>query len=78
MNIIKKAYCRAFQFCFWAVYPLLPYREPKLVENGLEGLSSVIKKENKHHPLVVTDQGVKKVGLLDKVTSVLDERNIVY
>ena len=78
MNIIKKAYCRIFQFCFWAVYPLLPYREPELVENGLEGLSSVIKKENKHHPLVVTDQGVKKVGLLDKVTSVLDERNIVY
>lgn len=78
MNIIKKAYCRTFQFFFWAVYPLLPYREPELVENGLEGLSIVIKNENKHHPLIVTDQGVKKIGLLDKVTSALNKGNIVY
>ena len=78
MNIIKKAYCRIFQFCFWALYPLLPYREPELIEKGLEGLCPIIKKENKHHPLIVTDQGVRKVGLLDKVTSALDEANIVY
>ena len=78
MNIIEKTYCRVFQFSFWAAFPLLPYREPELVENGLEGLPVVIKKENKHHPLLVTDKGVKKVGLLDKVTSVLDKGNIVY
>ena len=78
MNIIKKVYCRVFQFCFWIAYPLLPYREPQLVDNGLKDLSAVIKKENKHHPLVVSDQGVKKVGLLDKVTSVLATGNIIY
>ena len=78
MNIFEKIYCRVFQFSFWAAFPLLPYREPELVENGLEGLPVVIKKENKHHPLLVTDKGVKKVGLLDKVTSVLDKGNIVY
>ena len=78
MNIIEKTYCRVFQFSFWAAFPLLPYREPELVENGLEGLPVVIKKENKHHPLLVTDKGVKKVGLLDKVISVLDKGNIVY
>ena len=78
MNIIKKVYCRVFQFCFWIAYPLLPYREPQLVDNGLKDLSAVIKKENKHHPLVVSDQGVKKVGLLDKVTSVLEKGNIIY
>ena len=78
MNIIKKVYCRVFQFCFWIAYPILPYREPQLVDNGLKDLSAVIKKENKHHPLVVSDQGVKKVGLLDKVTSVLEKGNIIY
>ena len=60
MNIFKKAYCRIFQFCFWAVYPLLPYREPELVENGLEGLSSVIKKENKQHKLTDKRDGNKR------------------
>lgn len=78
MNIFKKAYCRVFQFCFWVAYPLLPYREPEIVENGLSGLALAIKKEGKHHPLVVTDQGVRKVGLLDKVTNFLDSGNVSY
>ena len=78
MNILKKAYCRAFQFCFWAAFPLLPYREPEIVEGGLEGIPGVLRKEKKSHPLLVTDSGVVKAGLLDKLTSVLERNNVEY
>ena len=33
MNIISKAYCRIFQFCFHLALPILPYREPKIYKN---------------------------------------------
>ena len=78
MNILKKAYCRTFQFCFWAAFPLLPYREPEIVEGGLEGIPEVLKKEKKNHPLLFTDSGVVKAGLLDKLTSVLERNNVEY
>ena len=78
MNILKKAYCRTFQFCFWAAFPLLPYREPEIVEGGLEGIPGVLRKEKKSHPLLVTDSGVVKAGLLDKLTSVLERNNVEY
>ena len=78
MNILKKVYCRAFQLCFWAAFPLLPYREPEIVEGGLEGIPEVLKKEKKSHPLLFTDSGVVKAGLLDKLTSVLERNNVEY
>ena len=78
MNILKKAYCRTFQFCFWAAFPLLPYREPEIVEGGLEGIPEILIKEKKSHPLLFTDSGVVKAGLLDKLTSVLERNNVEY
>lgn len=78
MNIFAKIFCRTFQFAFWAAYPLLPYREPELVEGGLEGIPEVLEKEGKRRPLLVSDQGVVKAGLLDKLLSVLDEKSVAY
>ena len=48
------------------------------MEGGLEGIPEVLIKEKKSHPLLVTDSGVVKAGLLDKLTSVLERNNVEY
>ena len=78
MKFFMKTFCRAFQFCFWVSYPLLPYREPQLVDEEKGGMAGVLEKEGKTHPLIVTDKGVTDAGILHFVTSALDENNIRY
>ena len=48
------------------------------MEGGLEGIPGVLRKEKKSHPLLFTDSGVVKAGLLDKLTSVLERNNVEY
>ena len=48
------------------------------MEGGLEGIPEVLTKEKKIHPLLFTDSGVVKAGLLDKLTSVLERNNVEY
>ena len=62
MNIFKKFYCRIYQGIFRMVLPILPYREPKLL-NGNEELIDVLKNQNKTCVLLVTDRGIRGLGL---------------
>lgn len=78
MNIIKKAYCRIFQKCLYIVHPLLPYREPEVIEDGVKGLSRVLTSNYKKRPLVVTDSGCLKVHLFDVISEELSRANINY
>lgn len=78
MNILGKAFCRVYQFAFWAVYPILPYREPELIEERIAGISEVLKKNNKKKPLIITDSGIKKFGISALVEKALDESNFDY
>lgn len=78
MNVFQKTWCRAFQFVFWAVYPILPYREPKLIEERTEGISATLKSEGKKRPLVITDKGIMKVGLQARIEENLKKNNIDY
>ena len=45
MNIASKIYCRTFQLGFRAALPILPYREPKII-NSCAKLKSVFEKED--------------------------------
>ena len=49
MNIISKAYCRIFQFCFHLALPILPYREPKIYKNVAD-IVKLLKKNNSLAP----------------------------
>lgn len=77
MNIIKKIYCRAFQICFRIALPVLPYREPKMLE-GMETIPKALNKYGCKKVLVVTDKGITQVGLGKKLTDVLEENNIPF
>lgn len=77
MNPIKKVYCRVFQFCFRAALPVMPYREPKILENMRE-LAALLKKKQKSSVLIVTDKGISGLGLLAELTEALKESGIAY
>lgn len=62
MNILKKIYCRIFQTFFRIALPILPYREPELID-GFKHVPEVLKKNHISHILLVTDPGVYKLGL---------------
>lgn len=60
MNIFHKIWCRTYQAFFKIAMPLLPYREPKVLESVLN-IKEVLKEKNISKVLLVTDEGVKKL-----------------
>ena len=72
MNIIMKAYCRTFQAAFCVALPLLPYRDPKIIEH-IEDIPDALFSENNHKPLIVTDRTIRGLGLTEPL-----ERSLRY
>ena len=70
MNILKKIYCRIFQTCFRIALPVLPYREPELID-GFKHVPEVLKKHHISHILLVTDPG----DLICMVRSLEERKN---
>ena len=77
MNIFKKIYCRSFQTVFKIALPFLPYRKPKIV-NALSDIPSVLNKKKKSCPIIITDPGIAKLGILSMLTDVFDNAGIEY
>ncbi|MCI9436881.1 MAG: iron-containing alcohol dehydrogenase [Lachnospiraceae bacterium] len=77
MNTIRKMYCRTFQFCFRAALPVLPYREPEILEN-MEELGEVLARKGKMSVLIVTDKGISNLGLTKGLTDALEKEGIAY
>ena len=77
MFFVKSLYCRVFQAAFRMALPVLPYREPEIINSCTE-LGRVLKKEKATSVLVVTDKGIVNNGLLMPVEDVLKASNIQY
>lgn len=75
MNALRKIYCRAFQLCFRAALPLLPYREPEILKD-MDELGDLLVQKEKKRVLVVTDKGIVACGLLDELKNALEKRGI--
>lgn len=75
MNCFKKFYCRIYQGAFRLALPFLPYREPQLLMNNNE-LVEVLKENNKKSVLLVTDKGIRGLGLTKNLESVITDNNI--
>ena len=73
----KTVFCRAFQAAFRMALPVLPYREPKIV-NSCSQLGDVLHREQVHSVLVVTDRGIVGNGLLKPVEEALRESDASY
>lgn len=77
MNPIKKAFCRVYQFCFHLALPVLPYREPKILESTTE-IAKFMKRLGLKKALVITDEFLKKLGAIEEMELALFNNNIKY
>lgn len=77
MNILKKAYCRTFQTCFKLVLPILPYKTPKRIPS-IGKIPECLKSHSCKSVLIITDAGIRKLGLLKELVSSLMSTDIAY
>ena len=62
MNAIKRLYCRAYQLAFRAALPVLPYRQPRLLDHLYE-IAPLLEQKQISSVLLVADAGVRSLGL---------------
>ena len=75
-----KIYYRSYQCAFKLASHFLPWREPELLEgeNSLSKLPELIKSQGITQVLIVTDEGLTRVGLVDKLVKEIDSAGIGY
>lgn len=62
MKAIKRLYCRAYQLVFRAALPILPYRQPGLLDH-LREIAPLLEQKQVSSVLLVADAGVRSLGL---------------
>ena len=72
MNVLKKSYYRAYQSAFHAATPLLPYREPKIM-NSTQKIAPLLKCKGITSVLLVTGKIVRGTGLTAELEKSLEE-----
>lgn len=77
MFILKKIYCRIFQKIFRIALPLLPYREPEILES-IELIPETVKKNGCKKPIIVTDKGIVNLGLIDSLVESLNKAQVPF
>ncbi len=75
MFILRRIYCRAFQTAMRLAIPFLPYRQPKTV-SSVQKLPDIIRKNNCSHPLLVTDSGIRSLGITAPLEKALKDNGI--
>lgn len=77
MNRFRKMYCRTFQTVFKIALPFLPYRKPKIV-GSVKTLPEILRKRKCENVLIITDAGIRKLGLTQRLEKVLAKNEIPY
>lgn len=77
LNPFKRLYCRTFQGVFKIALPLLPYKDPKIIDK-IEGVPAVLKENGKSKPLIVTDKTIRSLGLTLPLEERLIEEKLSY
>lgn len=75
MNILKKSYCRIFQTAFKIALPLLPYREPEIM-NSVDEIIPLLKNKSYESVLLVTDKVIRELGITKNLEDLLVQNNI--
>ena len=76
MNTPKKIFSRVFQGVMHVLIPVLPYREPKIL-NGLDKIPELLKENGISKVMLVTDKGIRGLGLTASLEKDLEESGIV-
>lgn len=75
MKQLEKLYCRIFQGAFRAALPLLPYREPEILRE-VKQIPRLLQKKKIKRVLLVTDTGVRSLGLTRRLEQGLRDAGI--
>lgn len=75
MNVMKEFYCRVFQFGFKVAIPLLPYRNPEVLES-VSKVPGLLEKQNIKSVLLVTDRSIRKFGITEPLEKLLRKSDI--
>ncbi len=75
MNPFRKVYCRVYQLVFRIALPILPYREPKLLD-GVQGVAGLLTEKGIRQVLLVTDKGIRSHDLTLPLEQALAEAGI--
>ena len=75
MNILKKLYCRVYQGVFRMMLPILPYRQPKILKSN-DDVIDVLKAQNIQSVLIVTDKGIRGLGLTKSLENTVTKEKI--
>lgn len=75
MNTAKKVFCRVFQKVMHLLIPIFPYREPKTLD-GIESITELLKANEMNRVLLVTDKGIRGLGLTSPLEKHLEENGI--
>lgn len=75
MKLCKKIYCRTFQFVFKCALPILPYRKPTILHSN-EEIVEVLKEKEISNVLLVTDKGVRGLGLTESLEKALSDSGL--
>ena len=74
---LRKVYCRTFQTGLKIALPFLPYRKPKIV-GSIKSLPEIIQKKKCSKVLIITDAGIRSLGLTRRLENALDNAGIAY
>ncbi len=77
MFVLRRIYCRAFQSVFKLAIPFLPYRTPEIIPS-IADIPAVLKEKNIFSVMIVTDGGIRKLGLTAFLEKTLRQRGIAY
>ncbi|WP_317856329.1 iron-containing alcohol dehydrogenase [Chakrabartyella piscis] len=77
MNIFKQIYCRTFQTCFKIALPILPYREPDILDD-VEKIADILTKNNVNTVLMVIDKNIRRLELSKRLEDSLKDNQIQF
>ena len=77
MNIFSKVYCRVYQTIFKWLIPILPYREPTILDNILD-IKNVLEEKQINNVLIVADEYLIRQGQLLTLEKDFEEHNIKF
>ena len=77
MHRIRKIYCRTFQTAFKIALPFLPYRTPEII-GSVKGIPDILNKRKCTNVLIITDKGIRSLGLTKRLEKALTDSRIPY
>ena len=80
MNFAEKMYCRVFQFGFKLAIPVLPYRNPEVM-NRVDQIPELLRKKQINRVMLVTDGMIRSLGITKHLEEILEKEGfttVVY